>query len=217
MKDNSEFVVILDRSGSMQCAKDDHVGGLRSFVDDQRQLEGNVRFTLIQFDSNDPCEVVYDRTPIEAVGEIDLIPRGGTPLLDAIGQGVAHFKKSLGEQKPDQIVVMIITDGHENASREFKRETIKALIQEHENDHGWTFLYLGANVDAFAEAAAIGTSAAFSAGFANNKDGTEAVYRNLSAKAFRSRTALQANATRGEAKAFYEYTDEERKAQNDAS
>ena len=87
-----DILLILDRSGSMQERKADHEGGVRSFVEDQRQLEGDVRFTLVQFDTNDPCEIVYDRVPITAVGPIHLIPRGGTPLLDAVGKAVAHLR-----------------------------------------------------------------------------------------------------------------------------
>ena len=95
---------------------------LISFVEDQRQLEGHVRFTLIQFDNVDPCEIIYDGVPISEVNEIQLIPRGGTPLLDAVGLTIAHVAERLKDSRPDQVVVMIITDGQENASREYKRE-----------------------------------------------------------------------------------------------
>ncbi len=113
-QDYTEIVVLLDRSGSMQHGKDDHEGGLMSFVEDQQQLEGNVRFTLIQFDNVEPCEIVYDGVPIADVDQIKLIPRGGTPLLDAVGLTIAHVAERLADTKPDQVVVMIITDGQEN-------------------------------------------------------------------------------------------------------
>ena len=87
-QDYTEIVVLLDRSGSMQHGKDDHEGGLMSFVEDQQQLEGDVRFTLIQFDNVEPCEIVYDGVSIAEVDQVKLIPRGGTPLLDAVGRGI---------------------------------------------------------------------------------------------------------------------------------
>src|SRR5687767_5131529 len=120
-QDYTEIVVLLDRSGSMQHGKDDHEGGLMSFVEDQQQLEGDVRFTLIQFDNVEPCEIVYDGVPIGDVDQIKLIPRGGTPLLDAVGLTIAHIAERLADAKPDQVVVMIITDGQENSSREYRR------------------------------------------------------------------------------------------------
>lgn len=193
MKDHSEFVILLDRSGSMQDAKDDHIGGLKSFIEDQKKLEGDVRITLIQFDTQAPCEVLYSRTPIEQVEEVDLVPRGGTPLLDAIGLGIAHYRQSLGEDKPDQVIVMIITDGQENSSREFTRERVRSLIAEQEAK-GWTFLYLGANVDAFAEAGQIGVRTDYAANYSVSEvktSGGIALYGNLASNATRARTNLQ--------------------------
>jgi len=120
-----DLLVILDRSGSMQTGKEDHEGGLRSFVEDQRKLSGDVRFTLVQFDTTNPCEVVYDRAKLEDVTNISLIPRGGTPLEDAIGQSLTHLSK----YSPDEVICMIITDrpehgidGVDRGSREGPRQ-----------------------------------------------------------------------------------------------
>jgi uncharacterized protein YegL len=154
-KEYMEIVVILDRSGSMMSGRSDHEGGLKSFVEDQKKLGGDVRFTLVQFDHVDPCEVIYDGVPIENVDKIELLPRGGTPLLDAIGRAVAHVDARIGSKTPDQVLVMIITDGEENESHEWTREKVKALIAEKEKK-SWKFLYLGADVDAFHEARSLG-------------------------------------------------------------
>jgi Mg-chelatase subunit ChlD len=211
--DHSEFVVILDRSGSMQEAKNDHIGGLRSFIEDQRKLMGNVCFTLIQFDDANPCEVVLDREPMASIdtGKIDLVPRGGTPLLDAIGLAIARFKTALGDDKPDQVVVMIITDGEENASREFTRDRVKALIGECEKELGWTFLYLGANVDAFDEARGLGIATDFAAGYSPKEVKTSGgLYANVSKKSLKARNAIQASAAPLEAKSAYNFTDKDR-------
>lgn len=211
MSDKTEIVVILDRSGSMQTAKADHEGGLRSFVEDQKSLAGDVRFTLIQFDSTDPCEVVYDGTPIADVGGIDLVPRGGTPLLDAIGKAAAHVEKRVAERKPDQIIVMVITDGEENQSREWTRDRIKQRVTELEAS-GWKFLFLGANIDSFAEAAAIGVSHGTSMDFANNTVGAKALYRGLSANVRSARVAAQNGASKTAVYACCNFSDEQRAA-----
>lgn len=149
-----DVLVILDRSGSMQSAKSDHEGGLRSFVDEQRQLDGDVRLTLVQFDSVDPCEVVYRRARLDDVKEITLVPRGGTPLLDAMGRAL----DLLSSAQPEEVICMVITDGEENASSEWTTDRVKNRVGDLEKQ-GWTFLYLGANVDAFAEAGGIGIPA----------------------------------------------------------
>src|SRR5262245_25043096 len=150
------FAVILDRSGSMMTRKADHEGGLRSFVVDQRKLDvDGMTFTLIQFDDVDPCEVVIDRQAIVDVDteKLELIPRGGTPLLDAIGKGVAHLRRTFTPQ--DNTVVCVVTDGHENASVEWDKPKIKALITELEAGN-WKFLFLGATFEAYDEAAGLG-------------------------------------------------------------
>src|SRR5512139_200671 len=152
--DYTELVILLDRSGSMQTGRSDHEGGLRSFIKDQRGLPGDVRLTFVRFDSADPFELIYDGQPLMGVDEykLELLPRGGTPLLAAIMKTIAHVKERLGksDQTPDQVLFMIITDGEENSSgREYSRENVKKAIAECEKS-GWKVLYLGANVDAFA-------------------------------------------------------------------
>lgn len=194
MKDYSEFLIILDRSGSMQAAASDHEGGLNSFIQDQQKLDGDVRITLIQFDTNDPCEVVMDGVPAGKAEKVKLLPRGGTPLLDAIGLGVSHFVKRIDSQteKPDIVVVMIITDGEENSSREWTKERVKSLVAEKEK-LGWKFLYLGANVDAFHEAGMYGTQATQTnaLNFHNNLVGTRGLYASVASGAICARLTVQ--------------------------
>jgi hypothetical protein len=170
----TEIVVILDRSGSMEQGRSDHEGGLRSFIRDQKDGEGDVRFTLIQFDTHNPCEVVYDGVPAADVGEIKLIPRGGTPLLDAIGKAMAHIE-SRELPKADFNIVMVVTDGYENSSIEYNRGTIKELVKRKEAE-GWQWLFLGANIDAFQEAGSIGIRAATAANYAPTSAGIKAAY-----------------------------------------
>lgn len=166
-----DILVVLDRSGSMMDAKADHEGGLKSFVEDQKALDGDVRFTLIQFDTSNPCEVVYDRVKLDAVTKIELVPRGGTPLLDAMGMALDHLTK----HQPDEVVCFVVTDGAENSSREWTKERVKARVAELETK-GWNFLYLGANVDAFGEAGTMGMAAAGAINYANTPVAVNALY-----------------------------------------
>ncbi len=211
MRDYTEIVVVLDRSGSMESAKSDHLGGLRSFVNDQKDLEGDVHFTLIQFDTEDPCEILYDGVPIAEVGELSLIPRGATPLLDAIGRAIAHVERRLAEKKPDQIVVMVITDGEENSSCEFTKATIKAKIENCEK-RAWKFIYLGANVDAFHEAGMLGFSQAVTMAYRNVGPQIGQTYDALSKNVLAARSCLRAGGSSIATAACYNFSDAQRKA-----
>jgi uncharacterized protein YegL len=175
-----DVCVILDRSGSMQARKSDHEGGLRSFIEDQQKLADAMRFTLVQFDSEGPCDVKLDRVPLHDVdpAQIALIPRGETPLYDAIGKAVAHLRKTLTPQ--DNTVVMIITDGEENSSREWTKPKVKALLDELEAAN-WKFLFLGASLEAFAEGESLGVQRGAAAMFAQaSGQSVRAGYRSLS-------------------------------------
>ncbi len=185
----THIVTILDRSGSMQDAKADHEGGLRSFVEDQKQLDGEVLFTFVQFDTQDPCEIIYDAVPIDSVKSITLIPRGGTPLLDAVGKTLAHVEPKTTPD--DQIIVMVITDGEENESREWKKDALAQRVKDLEKK-GWAFLFLGANIDAFGEAQSMGMGVNTSMGFANNHVGTQSSYASLTSNVRSARTAYSA-------------------------
>ena len=183
MSDRTDIVIILDRSGSMQSRKDDHEGGLRSFIRDQRQLAGEVRVTLVRFDTADPCEIAMAERLVGEVQDDDLIlvPRGGTPLLDAVGETLTKFAHLTG-----RVICMVITDGQENDSRTWKKAAVQDLVTSR-TAVGWTVLYLGANVDEFAEAGGIGVGAQHAAGYADSPRGTQTMYRTASEKLLQAR------------------------------
>lgn len=141
-------VFILDRSGSMETCLDDTIGGFNAFLRDQVVDGGTL--TLIQFDHE--YSLIYDKKPI---GEVEPLnretfkPRGSTALLDAIGKTV---KSITDDRKP---TIAILTDGLENASHMYTKSHVKDLVEQ-KTKEGWTFVYLGANQDAFAEAGSIG-------------------------------------------------------------
>jgi Mg-chelatase subunit ChlD len=142
------LIFLLDRSGSMESCRDDTIGGFNSFVKDQVAVGG--RLTLIQFDHE--IETTFSDMELKNVKPLtteSFKPRGSTALLDAIGTTI--------KTKTGTPLVIILTDGHENASTKFTKSHIKDLVEQKTKD-GWTFMYLGANQDAFAEAGSIGIS-----------------------------------------------------------
>ncbi len=158
--------VVLDRSGSMASIADDIVGGFNTFIAQQRKEEGRARVTLVQFDSEDPFEVLIDGEDLNEVTDLDpnrYVPRGSTPLWDAVGRMIARIDSEIGDRadagKPieDQLV-LIITDGFENASREFDGISIANLVEARKK-LGWTFVFLGSDESTFAEGARMRVSA----------------------------------------------------------
>lgn len=194
-EDVLDLLVVLDRSGSMQTAKTDHEGGLKSFIEDQRSLDGDVRLTLIQFDSEDPCEVVFDRVPLDTVKDVRLLPRGGTPLLDAVGRACSYLRSRLTSDA--RVVALVITDGHENHSREWTKERVRSLVKELESA-GWTFLFLGADIDSFAEAGSMGMSTAGVMNFSNHsRDSVRFAYGATSRNMLGARASAARSASLG--------------------
>lgn len=146
---------LLDRSGSMQRVKSDVIGGFNEFLRQQREGDGKCRFVLTLFDTEG-----IETTDFADVSEVpDLTPdtytpRSGTPLLDAIGETVKRVDDLNVEV--DRVLFVIYTDGEENSSREYNRASVKALIEERQRDDNWDFIFLGAGIDAYAEAGALG-------------------------------------------------------------
>lgn len=146
----SWLVFLLDRSGSMQSIKSDVVGGFDAFVAEQRAGEGLCTATLAQFDTE--YEVVYRDVALEQVPPLALCPRGNTALHDSMGKLITDTAAQINalpeDDRPGTVVVAIMTDGLENASREWRQPDIKALVEQQTNDHGWEFLYMGCDQDA---------------------------------------------------------------------
>jgi hypothetical protein len=108
--------------------------------------------------------VVHDRLPVDKVKELDsdtYYVRGSTALLDAVGGAIHHIgnvhKYAREEDRPAKTLFIITTDGMENASRRFRYEDIRALVDRH-REQGWEFLFLGANIDAISVAGRMGIS-----------------------------------------------------------
>jgi len=156
----TELVFILDKSGSMAGLEEDTIGGFNAMLRKQQEEEGQARVTTVLFDNR--YELLHDRLDLPSVAPItgkDYLVGGSTALLDAIGRTVskvdAVLAKSKGEFRADRVLFVIITDGMENASRHFSRETVANLVTAR-REMGWEFLFLGANMDAIAVAQSYG-------------------------------------------------------------
>jgi hypothetical protein len=167
----SHLVFLLDRSGSMQSIKSDVIGGFHAFLTEQRATDGQCAVTLAQFDHE--YEVVYQGIPLDQVPPLALSPRGRTALLDSMGKlitdTVAEIDALPEEDKPGTVVVAIMTDGLENASGEWRRPDIKALVEQQTNERGWEFLYMGADQDAVEVGEGLGVKAEQSVTYAKGK------------------------------------------------
>jgi len=169
--DLTHLYFLLDRSGSMQSIKSDIEGGFAAFVEEQRAAAGQCRATLAQFD--DVYEVVYADRPIADVPPLDLQPRNMTALHDAMGRLITDAGQSLAalpeDQRPGTVIVAIMTDGLENASKEWHGASIKALVEQQTRQYGWQFLYMGADQDAVEVGQGLGVAAGSSVTYSRGK------------------------------------------------
>jgi hypothetical protein len=204
--DLTDITVILDRSGSMEACRSDAEGGLNHFIEEQKKAPGEALFTLIQFDNQ--YEFVHKGIPIQTVPHFTLHPRGCTALLDAIGRAINETGTRLAampeDQRPGLVVLAILTDGMENASREFTQVKIKEMIEHQQHVYKWQFTYLGANQDAFQVAANYGIPLAGAANF--SADAAVHAFLAVGSNVKRMRKARSSGET-----VHSGYTDEERK------
>lgn len=172
MKDATHIAVLLDRSGSMGDIKDDAIGGFNCFLKEQKAAGANATLTLVQFDT-ESTDVVHESTPILEVPDLNhqtFQPRGGTPLLDALGQTIDSTGRALAAipevNRPNKVVFVVITDGQENSSHQHTKASVKEKIDHQSDQYNWQFVFLGANQNAFDEAGAVGIAMHNAANFA---------------------------------------------------
>lgn len=181
----TDITIILDRSGSMSSVATDTIGGFNRFLADQKSAPGEAMLSLNQFDHE--YEAVYRAIDIKSAPDLTastFVPCGNTALLDAIGRGIVETGKRLGDladdQKPEHVIFVILTDGHENASKEFTRQKIFDSIKHQTEKYNWKFLFLGANQDAIAVGATIGIPTMDSLTYAANAKGTARAFESTS-------------------------------------
>ena len=159
----TELVFILDRSGSMSGLEKDAIGGFNSMIEKQKQEDGQALVSTVLFDNE--SVVIHDRLPLDRVPpltEKEYFTCGCTALLDAVGGAIHHIgnvhKYARREDVPEKTLFIITSDGYENASRRYDYERVRQMIQHEKEKYGWEFLFLGANIDAAAEAKRFGIS-----------------------------------------------------------
>lgn len=173
---------LLDRSGSMGAIAEYVMQGYDEFIAEQRKEAGEATMTLVQFDGEDLHDILIDAEPLDRVRSIAgrFLPRGMTPLYDAIAvmldRAEAHVKHSVGEPA-DQLVV-IMTDGLENASRHWTAPAVFERIARLRNS-GWTFVFLGANQDSYATGSAMGVAEGNTSNFTASPTSVLATHRGL--------------------------------------
>lgn len=181
----TELVFILDRSGSMSGLEKDTIGGFNSMIEKQKLEAGEALVSTVLFDSY--SEVIHDRIPIAqvpAMTQNEYFVKGCTALLDAVGGAIHHIgnvhKYARPEDRPEKTLFVITTDGMENVSRHYTYEHVRSMIQRQKEKYGWEFLFLGANIDAVAEAARFGIREEFAVNYHCDHEGTALNYEVVS-------------------------------------
>src|SRR5688500_6052362 len=172
MKDEALIVCVIDRSGSMDAVVEDAIGGYNAFLKAQKALPTPAKWSLVLFDRE--YDLVEKGIPIASAEPLDkhrYVPRGTTALLDAIGRTIDDTGKALAAlpeaERPNKVLVAILTDGLENASKDYTRERIAQMIEQQRNVYNWEFLFLAAGQDAISAAASMAIPAPNAVNFAN--------------------------------------------------
>ncbi|KAL1525198.1 hypothetical protein AB1Y20_020068 [Prymnesium parvum] len=184
---------LLDRSGSMRSLSTSVVKGFNSYVARQQQQPGAMRLTLAQFDDRQPFQLIHDGQDIRKVRPLtpaDFEPRGRTPLYDALAELIAHVDRHA--TKGSEVVVVIFSDGMENASRRHTRDTIFKMIEERrQGGDGWTFVFLGANQDSYATGQSLSIAAGATLNYKADEKGVQAAMSDLSQSVTRARRSAR--------------------------
>lgn len=180
----------IDKSGSMSSVRADVIGGFNTFKAEQLALPGSTTFSVTLFDNY--TLPLHDGVAGENVADLDnnsYVPGGGTALFDAIGRTITSMENWLSSNPNfnGKTVLVVQTDGYENASHEFtSKKQISDLIQK-KRDAGWAVIFMGADMDAFSEGGGLGVAAGSTLAYAAAAGGTGTAYKNLShsTRAFR--------------------------------
>lgn len=202
-KNKSKIVVVADSSGSMSTIASEMENGFKKLIEEQRASLGECTVSLYRF--SDRCECIYHNADVKMVDSLGLRPGGFTALFDAIGKAVDETGQSLRElpeaERPENVIVLIITDGEENASRYYTAAQVGQKIKHQSEAYNWKFMFLGANQDAILTAKVINIPAATSMTYTTTADGIQNTWTSAS----QGLTALRSNVA-------YSFSDADRQA-----
>lgn len=212
----TEIVFIVDRSGSMESIRVDMIGGFNSFIKEQLKVPTECKVSFYQFDTGVPLvETIYEQKLLNDVPSLTMetfVPRGGTPLYDAVATVVKKVGERLAsmpeDQRPERVLVVVITDGEENSSVEWNSDQVKQMIEHQEKTYKWEFVYLGANQDAWAVGQGLGVKGSSVLGYVATSAGAAGMWDSLSNKTAKYRMAACADDGIG-------FDEEDKKAQID--
>jgi len=204
---DTHVTFVLDSSGSMEAIEADTRGGFNSFLSDQRAEEGEATVSLVDFDTG--VDVTYQARPIEEAPELTeatYTPSGRTALHDAIVTAIERADSRFDDMEtvPENVIIVVLTDGKENAS-ETPTATVRKMVEARQ-EGGWEFLFIGANQDAALTGEKIGVDKDRTLSMDASGEGTEAAYESASERVSQAR---EQGTTGG-------FTDEDRSRQEDA-
>lgn len=181
-KDTSHLIFIVDRSGSMSSIASEMEKAISKVIKDQKSSGNDILVTYVRFD--DHYEEVFADKSIQDIDGIRIESRGCTALLDALGRTINNFERRMNnlsdEDKPEKALFVIITDGQENASKEFSRSQVFEIIAKIKRDHKWDFTFIGANQDSISEGSSIGVVRGSSLNFAASAGGVRKMGNSVS-------------------------------------
>ena len=192
-----QIVAIIDRSGSMYGKEEDTIGGINTTIQELKKSENvdEIYFSLKFFNETEEMKIRSKKiSEIRPLKPSELHPSGSTALLDALGNTITYFveKKLRNQDSFDQCLIYVATDGLENTSKIFTKDTLKQTIENAENSYNIKIMYLGANQDAIFEASQIGIPLERAINYNENTESSQNVYRAVAASVQRSLTGEKA-------------------------
>lgn len=150
---------VLDESGSMYNSVDDVIGGFQKLIDEQKgEKNGECIISLYMF--SDTVKKYYIGKPVNEVPRLTYSPGGCTAMNDGVGTAIDEIGKWLSDmeesERPSKNMIVIMTDGKENASKKYDFDVVKKKIKHQEEKYSWTFVYMGTNLQDLRDANRLG-------------------------------------------------------------
>jgi uncharacterized protein YegL len=188
-KDFTMVIVLLDKSGSMLKVHEDTIGGFNMFLEEQKIVPGEVSVSLIQF--NNKTENTYIDVPINHIAPLtkeSYKPSGWTALNDSLAKTIGEVGKKLSakpeHERPSNVVILIMTDGEENASRDFAGHDglskVKEMIKHQQDKYSWKFVFIGSNIDSFTTSSMYGIPSTYTINYTQSPSGQFNAFKSLS-------------------------------------